>query len=158
MIHTQGELSNKLKSFSKNLEQILIVADFDFTISYWDHEKPFSTFGFMEQSSFFSNQNKEKIEEINKKYRKLEIDLSIDIKTREKLMENWTLEVFQIYSSSKINKSNFIEMMKEAKGKFFFRQGIIEFFKLIEDYNIYLIIISAGIYESINTILKIFDS
>jgi len=69
-------------------------------------------------------------------------------------MESWALEVFQIYSNSKINKSNFNDMIKEAKGKIFLRQGIIEFFKLIENYNIYLIIISAGIYESINTILK----
>jgi len=149
-IHFQEDINNKIKSFSINKNNLLIVTDFDFTLTYLNSENPYSSFAVFENSDLFTGEAYDKIQKNNEKYEKYENDISLEKKEKHKLMESWMRDNFEIYCTVGFSQLYLKEMLIQSKEKFYFRQGIIEFFKLVEENNINLVIVSAGLYDIIN--------
>ena len=63
-------------------------------------------------------------------------------------------ENIKLYVEQELNKNMFRDMVLQSEGNFYFRNGIIEFFKIIEDFNITLFIVSAGMKDIIDIIFE----
>lgn len=151
-LHKLSSLKNK---------RTVIVADFDYTFSlrYLNNTQLYSSYCFLENSSFVTSHNPHFKEELNSlitNYAHYETDTSLDFEFRKSKVREWFMKSFELYIKQKIPKSEFIHMVKEAynKNKFFFRKNLKEFIQRLIEYDIPLIIISGGIRETIEILLR----
>lgn len=142
-------------------KRTVIVADFDYTFSlrYFNNTQLYSSYCFLENSSFVTSHNPHFTEELNcifTNYAHYETDTSIDLEFRKNKVREWFMKSFELYIKQKIPKSEFIHMVKEAynTNKFFFRKNLKEFIQRLIEYDIPLIIISGGIKEIIEILLR----
>jgi len=147
----------KLKTFKDNPEKLMIVTDFDFTLTknYLDNERLLSCINVMIYSDFISNEFQKISKDLHVKYAKYEYDTTIDLNLKDEMMHLWFKENLDMISKEKISKEDFRKMILQGEKKFYYRYGIIELFDLIEKNSIPIFIISAGIYEIIENSLKI---
>ena len=151
-LHKLSSLKNK---------RTVIVADFDYTFSlrYLNNTQLYSSYCFLENSSFVTSHNpnfKEDLNSLLTNYAHYETDTSLDFEFRKSKVREWFMKSFELYIKQKIPKSEFIHMVKEAynKNKFFFRKNLKEFIQRLIEYDIPLIIISGGIRETIEILLR----
>ena len=151
------------KLSSLKTKRTVIVADFDYTFSirYFNNTQLYSSYCFLENSSYVTSHNPNFREELNSlliNYAHYETDTSIDFEYRKNMVREWFMKSFELYIKQKIPKSEFIHMIKETnnKNKFFFRKNFKEFIQRLIEYEIPLIIISGGIKETIEILLREF--
>lgn len=151
-LHKLSSLKNK---------RTVIVADFDYTFSlrYLNNTQLYSSYCFLENSSFVTSHNpnfKEDLNSLLTNYAHYETDTSLDFEFRKSKVREWFMKSFELYIKQKIPKSEFIHMVKEAynKNKFFFRKNLKEFIQRLIEYDIPLIIISGGIRETIEILFR----
>jgi HAD superfamily hydrolase (TIGR01544 family) len=147
----------KLKDLKKDPKKLMIVSDFDFTLTKKYHKdlNLFSSYCVLESSEMISEDFKRLNKELFGKYSSFENDISMDFETRDKLMQQWFKENLDLVLEENLSKEDFQSMILESERNFYYRYGILELFELIHTYHIPFFIISGGIFEIIEESLKI---
>jgi HAD superfamily hydrolase (TIGR01544 family) len=150
------DYDEKISEFKKTPEKLMIVTDFDFTLTkkYFEETHLYSSYCVLEKSEFISDNFKQKNQELFVKYSKYENDLTIDFSTKDQLIRRWFQENLELILEENIKKESFLAMILQAEKNFYYRYGISEFFDLIEKHNIPIFIISGGIQEIIEESLN----
>lgn len=133
-----------------NKKNIHIVTDFDRTITSGDSKSSWSLFAY---SGYMPAQYIEKREELYKIYRPVENNLSISREYREEKMKEWWdkhLEILVEYNLSE----KIVQSIAFDEKHMHLRDDAAEFLSTCKDYNIPVIIISAGIGNIILEFLK----
>lgn len=148
-------LEFKIKEFQKNPEKLVIVSDFDYTLSKKFHHKNqdttlFSSYCVLEAFDTLSEKYRKVNKELFEKYHPIEIDHTMDFKERDLIIHQWFRENLDLLVDENLTKESFQKMVTNSETKFFYRYGIIELFELIKKYSIPLYIISGGIFEIID--------
>jgi 2-hydroxy-3-keto-5-methylthiopentenyl-1-phosphate phosphatase len=159
-----GKLSSKIQNFltsyKNNKKNIALVTDFDFTISKkYNYQKNLSlgsSYRFYDESLIGGNQQKvlEIQNELCNKYMKYETDASIDIKIREKKVEEFYDKSLDVYINPNFTRDSIGKMLEKLKEKFELRKYTKELFELLMKLEIPIIIVSGGIQEVIIDLLK----
>ena len=155
-----SKIQNFLTSYKNNKKNIALVTDFDFTISKkYNYQKNLSlgsSYRFYDESLIGGNQQKvlEIQNELCNKYMKYETDASIDIKIREKKVEEFYDKSLDVYINPKFTRDSIGKMLEKLKEKFELRKYTKELFELLMKLEIPIIIVSGGIQEVIIDLLK----
>jgi 2-hydroxy-3-keto-5-methylthiopentenyl-1-phosphate phosphatase len=159
-----GKLSSKIQNFltsyKNNKKNIALVTDFDFTVSKkYNYQKNLSlgsSYRFYDESLIGGNQQKvlEIQNELCNKYMKYETDASIDIKIREKKVEEFYDKSLDVYINPNFTRDSIGKMLEKLKEKFELRKYTKELFELLMKLEIPIIIVSGGIQEVIIDLLK----
>ena len=134
-----------------NINNYYVVTDFDNTITT---NKSFTTFSLFGLSGLYP---KEYINEIKKDYNyyhPLELDLKLSESKRTSIAEEWMNSSLNLMLKYKVKESD-INKILTTKDLLILRKEAIKFIKLLNKYNIPLIINSAGIGNFIIELLKI---
>lgn len=126
-----------------------IVTDFDRTITAGDSE---SSWGTLSKSNSVPKEYVEERQKLYNKYRPIEIDLTLDYETKNKLMIEWWTNHINLFIKYKL-KESIIKNTAQNPNMMKFRAGAQEFLKKMHDKNIPIIIISAGIGNFIKEFL-----
>ena len=133
---------------------------FDFTPSKkYNYQKNLSlgsSYRFYDESLIGGNQQKvlEIQNELCNKYMKYETDASIDIKIREKKVEEFYDKSLDVYINPNFTRDSIGKMLEKLKEKFELRKYTKELFELLTKLEIPIIIVSGGIQEVIIDLLK----
>jgi 2-hydroxy-3-keto-5-methylthiopentenyl-1-phosphate phosphatase len=93
-------------------------------------------------------------DDLCKKYINYERDTSIDIKIREEKMHEFYSKSLDIYINPKFTRDSIGKMLEKLKDKFEIRKYLKEYFELLIELEVPIIIISGGIKEVIIDLLK----
>ncbi len=138
-----------LDSINKWNNNYYIVTDFDRTITAGDSE---SSWGTLSKSNSVPKEYVEERQKLYNKYRPIEIDLTLDYETKNKLMIEWWTNHINLFIKYKLQES-VIKNTAQNPNMMKFRDGAQEFLKKMHDKNIPIIIISAGIGNFIKEFL-----
>ena len=142
--------SPKLEKINLKQDNFYVVADFDRTITAGDS---ISTWGIMSQiKDIEKDYQKERLALYNH-YRPIEIDNTISEEEKSREMSNWCNEHINLLYKYDIREYMLKEVVREGNLKY--RDGAKEFLKKLNDLNIPIIIISAGIGNVIEEFFKI---
>ena len=161
----------KLEKFNLNVNTIIsnikntngkiaIISDFDYTLTKRfdlnnDLTTYYSSYCVFENAKIISDEYRKKNQEMFNKYHKYETDLSIDYEIRNEFVLKWYRDNLDLIVNEDINRNHFIDMVEQSHEKLIFRNGILELFEIVREYNIPFFIISGGLYEIIEDALKI---
>ena len=166
-ILTNPSFDEKLKKIS--LKNLLIVSDFDFTLTKRfeinkktnKREQLLSGFWFYDICPLLPSSFLKAVQDIKDKYTKFEDDLSLPLKTRSDMTEKLFTEVLDLLIGLKsIKKKKFLEETIEETMKlkpFYYRNGVNKILDILRENNIPEIFISGGIIETITTTLKMLN-
>ena len=155
-----SKIQNFIKTYKINHKKLALVTDFDFTISKkYNYQKNLSlgsSYRFYDESLIGGNQQKvlEIQNDLCNKYMKYETDASIDIKIREKKVEEFYVKSLDVYINPKFTRDSIGKMLEKLKEKFELRKYTKELFELLMKLEIPIIIVSGGIQEVIIDLLK----
>lgn len=139
----------KIDSFDFDPQKLYVVADFDKTLTRGDSE---STWGILSKANKMGEEYKKKRQALFEIYRPIEIDEILPREIKSQKMDEWWkghIELFYEYGL----KEEFIKnAVKEKHLKY--RDGAKDFLKKMNELNIPVIIISAGIGNIIEEFLK----
>ena len=138
-----------LDSVNKWNDNYYIVTDFDRTITAGDSE---SSWGVLSKSNSVPKEYIEERQYFYNKYRPIEIDLTLDYETKNKLMIEWWTNHINLFIKYQL-KESVIKDTAQNPNMMKFRDGAQEFLKKMHDKNIPIIIISAGIGNFIKEFL-----
>ena len=127
-----------------------ILCDFDRTITTYDSN---TCWNFISKSNLIDKSFKDKCDATYKYYRPIELDTNIPFELKSYYMNKWTLDVLEIYNEYNISKEKFDYILSKDKG-IKLRQYLDYFLTICNYYNIPFYIVSAGIYDVIEYILK----
>lgn len=137
-----------------------MLTDFDFTITkLYNYQKNVSlgsSYRFYDESLIGGDQQKvtKAQDDLCKIYINYERDTSIDIKIREQKMHEFYSKSLDIYINPKFTRDSIGKMLEKLKDKFEIRKYLKEYFELLIELEIPIIIISGGIKEVIIDLLK----
>ena len=129
-----------------------IVMDFDRTLTTSDS---FSSYEIIFNNKTISRPFYNESKLLNDKYEKIEIDSKIDNKTKKIKMKEWLDKSIQLLIKYNISEETINKLVDSSKMQL--RKGAKDFLKLMQFYNIQVIIISAGIENVIIEFLKAND-
>ena len=145
---------NTLKRISTWIDSsIYILMDFDRTLTTKDSENSWSVISKNNQTP---KEYTKKTYELFKYYRPYEIDETIDYNTKSNLMNEWWNKHINLFSKYQISK-DIIENKETILNSITFRKGTKEFFQNMNERNIPIIIVSAGIGNIIESSLILND-
>jgi len=144
------DINNKNLSFPLKASNIYVVADFDKTITDGTSESSWSVFA---HSELFPDTYSKERKQLFNYYRPIELDENFDPKEKQRLMEEWTLNLLKLFKKYDITESQFNRAIAETK-ILKLRAGAIDFLKFLYKNNIPLIIMSAGVGNVIEFFLK----
>lgn len=155
-----SKISNFISSYKINHKNLVLVTDFDFTITkrynYPKNISLFSSYRFYDESLI--NGDQEKILEIQNqlcnKYMKYETDSSYDKKLREKKVHEFYSKSLDVYINPNFTRNSIGKMLKKLKEKFELRKYTKELFELLIKLEIPIVIVSGGVKEVIIDLLK----
>ena len=144
-----NNFKSKLKKFNK--ENLIIIADFDFTMTrrYYINPKTkkkehlLSGFGFYDLCPDLPEKFRKETMDLKLKYLKYENDNSISLEERDKYIKFLFTEDIKKIVELHLKK-NFLDLTLESTIKykpFYFRHGVKKFYELISENNIQQIII-----------------
>jgi len=146
LIPNEQKLNDIIKKMSEGGDDKLhILSDFDKTIttlSYINGKPVGSLIGQLRTGGYLTPEYASASYELLKKYAPFENDQTISRQKRMKKMEEWWTKHHELLIRYHLNKHDMDEVMKAAQMKL--REGTKEFFKLLQQYNIPIIIISGG--------------
>jgi len=148
-------LREKLRHFVEaGGSRFQIITDFDRTLSKHkvDGLTGHSSYGVIEDSSYIPAASVEKLNDLKNKYFPIEMDTAISEEEKIPLMIQWFTKAFDVAIDAGIQRMLLPAMVRESRS--FLRDGTYQFFHIVEQYNIPLLILSAGIGDVIEEILK----
>lgn len=141
-------INEKIKNILpiKDFNQLYVVSDFDRTISAGTSPTSWSV---LEENSLVPESYIEEAQKLYEQYRPIEIDESLDFIYRSAKVKEWAYKHIELFC-----KYQFDESLFDDTEEIYFRNGTKEFLRLLNDKNIPLIIISAGVGNLIESFLK----
>lgn len=144
MKYINQEKYDKIK-FKK--ENMYVVIDFDMTITSKDSCDSWDAAGKKLSKQFYK-----KMDELYTKYRPIEINYEMDYEEKYKLIDRWYKQCMDLYYEDKLTKKALNEGIKNSN--LIFRSGAKEFLTTMYNYNVPVIILSAGIGNTIKIFLE----
>jgi len=135
-------------------EKLLCVFDFDKTLCYpfWKGEKDSTTFSVFRDLDLISPEYVKESNDLFDHYYPKEMSTDLSYKERLKYMEEWWSKHLELFIKYKINKQMIVEAV--ASGKIHLREGVKISFDLANEKNIPILILSAGLGDVIQEVLK----
>ncbi|HLD97692.1 MAG TPA: hypothetical protein VI815_00030 [Candidatus Nanoarchaeia archaeon] len=160
VITDEGILKAKIASFSKDgRNSIHVLTDFDKTLTKFvlpnGEEMPSLIFR-IRNGFYLSKEYSQKANELYDYYHKIEIDDNLSIEQKKPLMHEWWFKHFKLLGESGLNKEVIDKVAEDLVDgqKIALRLGVREFFKVLNENNIPLIIISSSVGDLIESFLK----
>lgn len=144
-----NENIKKLLPF-KNLNNIYVVADFDRTITKGNSMTSWSV---LANSNLVPKSYVEERQALYDYYRPIEIDENMDFELKSNLVKEWFQKHIELFVKYKTSETIFETAATDLR-VMEFRTGAKEFIEYLNENNIPLIIISAGIGNFIESFLK----
>lgn len=141
----------KIKSIKFNKNNMYVAIDFDRTITDTKSDDSWGTTGKLLGKEFNN-----KLEKLYREYRPIELNYQIPFDEKKLAMERWYKECMDLYYEYHLTESKLKESIK--KSNLIFRKGAKEFLKEMYENNVPVIILSAGIGNTIELFLKENDS
>lgn len=141
--------TNKLEEIKIKDDNYYVVLDFDKTIT---SKNSFDSWTAVIDFDIYGEKCKKELEELNAKYEPIEIDYTLEEKTKERYMIEWYQKSMDLLYQYGLTGSNLRKALQ--KNKLEFRKGAKEFFKRLKEKGIPVIILSAGIGNVIEEVLK----
>ena len=140
---------NKINKLKINKDNTYIVIDFDKTITSYESSDSWDA---VANPKYVGQDIRGDMDKLYKKYRPIEIDYTISKEEKLKQMEIWYSECMNLYYKYDLKKEQIKNSIQASNIKF--RKGAKDLLILAHDYNIPVIILSAGIGNSIEQFLK----
>lgn len=140
---------NIKKHLNINKKNIYMVIDFDKTITSYESV---DSWGASANPNVVQKELSEEMDLLYKKYRPIEMDYKISEKEKIKAMQKWYSECMDLYYKYNLTKSQITKSIEMSKIEF--RNGVEELLLLLYEKDIPVIILSAGIGNTIKQFLK----
>lgn len=146
----------KIRILKEGASRLHVLADFDRTLTknFVNGKEIPSLISILRDGNYPTPDYAEKAHALFNKYHPIEINPKISLKEKKKAMHDWWVSHFKLLIQCKLNKR---DIEKVTRSEFIkLRQGALDFFNLLHEYKIPLVIMSsAGLgYEFISMILK----
>lgn len=141
----------KLKGIKFNKNNMYVATDFDRTITDTKSDDSWDATGKLLGKEFNN-----KLEKLYREYRPIELSYQIPFDEKKLAMERWYQECMDLFYEYHLTESKLKESIK--KSNLIFRKGAKEFLKEMYENNVPVIILSAGIGNTIELFLKENDS
>lgn len=141
--------TKKIEKIKISPNNYYVVLDFDKTLT---SKESLDSWMAVLDFDIYGEECKKKIEQINAKYAPVELDYTLDKKTKEKYITEWYQKSIDFLYDHQLTKSNLKKALQKEPIKF--RKGAKEFLQELQQENIPVIIISAGIGNVIEEFLK----
>ena len=141
--------NNKINQLNLNKNNTYIVMDFDKTITSYDSSDSWDA---VANPKFVEQGIRSDMDKLYKKYRPIEMDYTISKEEKLRQMEIWYSECMDLYYKYNLKKEQIKNSIQASDVKF--RKGTKELLILAHDNKIPVIILSAGIGNSIEQFLK----
>lgn len=155
VIPDREALERVIKKMAKDgCEHFHVLTDFDRTLTtaFVDSKPSPSIICQLRTGNYLTKDYAEKANALYEKYRPLERNASISFEQRNEYMREWWEKHFNLLVESGLTREAAINVAKNPSIKF--RPGAIEFLKLMKQYDIPVIIMSASIGDMIAEHLK----
>lgn len=126
-----------------------VLCDFDRTISIPSSN---TSFGIFRASTRVPNSYTTDSDEYYKYYRKYELDFTIDKEVKKEMMREWAINVTRLFNKYGIDYETYKKIIEEDNS-IILRPDFIKFASLLNEYDIPLYIVSAGIADVIKHVL-----
>lgn len=143
---------NKFDNIDLGSNNFCVVIDFDATITTRGMNDSWNT---LTNPNFINPNLNKDISKLEEKYFPIELDYSMDEKTKFLYMEEWHLRTINLFFEYGLNEDILLNCVKHSTLKL--RAGAKNFFKELYNKNIPVFIVSAGIRNVIVEFLKIND-
>jgi cytosolic 5'-nucleotidase 3 len=155
LIVNKEEFDKKLNSIKEQgINYLHIVSDYDRTLTKacFDGKKTKSTFQQLRSKGFLPKEYEERSWELYDKYYPIEIDSKKSLEEKSKAMLEWWQEHMELLVEYKLNREILIEVARNSES--FVRENVFDFYKLLKDFKIPLLIFSAGQGDIIEEFLR----
>lgn len=132
-----------------NLNKLYIIADFDHTLTTKESQ---NCWGILSNIPNIAKEYITKSESNNSYYFPIEQDDKLDYKIKNEMMKEWYQKHTELLIKYNLKESDISEISKSHE--IILRKGVVEFLKFTNNNNIPVIIISAGISNIIEGVLK----
>ncbi|MBO5479501.1 MAG: haloacid dehalogenase-like hydrolase [Clostridia bacterium] len=139
----------KLKNISLTYNNFIVLMDFDRTITTSDS---LGSWAVLENPKFMNPKFKEETKSLVDAYYPYELDYSISEKTKAKYMDEWYHKNMDLLYEYNLTNSILLDCVKDSHIKF--HRGCKDFLKKLNELQIPVIILSAGIGNVIIELLK----
>lgn len=144
MLYINTEKINKFKNLDNNY---YVIADFDHTLTT---DKSTASMGIIPK--YLGGKCLEQRLKIYNHYRPLELDYTIDRKQKQELMREWATRSFTLLSKYIESEETIKNSLEDAN--LYLRKGTKEFLKNLNNKNVPVIIMSAGVGNIVKEFLK----
>ena len=141
--------TNKCKEIKIVEDNYYIVLDFDATLTA---ANSIDSWRAIIDFEIYGEECKKEIEEMNAKYEPIELDYQMDYETKKQHMADWYRKSMDILYKYQLTDSKLQKALQKEKIKL--REGAKEFLRNLHEKNIPVIILSAGIGNTIEGFLK----
>ena len=155
IISNPNKFENKLRTFiNSGSKHVHVVTDFDKTLSkaFDRNKRMHSVIAQIREGKYLSNEYTKNSYELHAKYYPIELSNTIPIEEKKKKMIEWWGTHIKSISKHGMNKKIVTDI---AKNKIVLRKGTIDFFKILKQKKVPLLILSAALGDVIEKILKI---
>lgn len=140
---------NKLEKIKLEEDNYYVILDFDKTIT---SKKSLDSWMAIIDFEIYGEGCKKEIEELNSQYAPMELDYTLEDKIKEKCMAEWYQKSMNLLYKYQLTNSKLEKALQKETLKF--RKGAKEFLKKLQEKNVPVIILSAGIGNAIEVFLK----
>ncbi len=147
MVYINNE--EKIKKLNLNKDNFYVVADFDKTIT---DGKSSSTWGVMASANELGDEYTKRRTALYNHYRPIEIDTNLSDDEKSKYMSEWWQSHINLFYEYGLKEENILKSIRN--GNLNYRIGAKRFLKKMNEFNIPVIIISAGIGNVIEEFFK----
>ncbi len=154
-IQNEKELNEKIEQIKKDgKENLYIISDFDNTLSkaYVNGKKMDSMIAQIRHMGYLGEEYTKLAYDLHAKYYPIEIDPNIPQEIKNEKMIEWWSEHIRIQAEYGLNKKILDEVIE--KSDFTLREKINDFFNILKNNNIPILIFSAGANYFINGFLR----
>jgi cytosolic 5'-nucleotidase 3 len=159
VIPNKQNLSQKLQKAKADVGNLLVVSDFDFTISkFFDQHgnRGASCHRVLEECGMLSEDFEQLALAIQKKYYAHEVDPNLDEASKYRYMEEWVHKSNSLLVEAGLTRSILKAAVKKAMEAHFMqvRKYVPEFFQLLKENHVPILVFSAGIADVLEEVLQ----
>jgi 5'-nucleotidase len=152
-ISNQSELKSKIKHLRESgMEKLHIITDFDRTLTTRNSDGTITTTSWAIFAQVLPESYVAERKKLFDHYRPIEIDTSLDIKTRATYMKEWWNIHLNLLIKYKLSKDTVSQVAHKAN--ITTRDGVAKFFEFTNKHKIPVLIFSAGIGDVVQVVLQ----
>jgi len=159
IIPNPEQLNKTIENMKKDgANKLHILSDFDQTLTkgFYKSQKAASIISHLRNGNYLTSDYAKKSHDLFDKYHPIEIDSKLPIEQRKKEMEEWWKLHFKLLIDSGLDKKTIIQSTKDTieEDTLDFRENSNEFFNILKDNDIPLIIMSSSVGDLISEFIK----